>query len=246
MKMRLYSSAHPPATVHTRSAFNGVTRASSRRPMRGRHPALASFIEHTSSRASRSQALLPSPGMAERPLLSGSILLNQIKVCEERFGQPLVQEALRELSASEMEQLRGLLPVSWIRTEVAERVLDVVAKRSGRDADTLYREVVVTTVERQFRTVWRAILHFTTDNALVSRTPVIYSKTYNSGTLTSEIYAPGRSRLIVTGWPNNYGRQMHGLGLGIGTVLRLAGRKHVDVTHSLRQGGAEFQATWKP
>lgn len=184
--------------------------------------------------------------MIERPLLSGGILLNQIKVCTERFGQPVVDEAFGLLSPADREQLRSMLPVSWVRTELAEGVIESIAKRSGRDPEVLFREVVTTTVERQFRTVWRAILHFTTDSALVSRTPIIYSKTYNGGAMSSEVPAPGRARIVVTGWPSHHGRQMLGLAYGIATVLRLAGRKHVDITHSVRPGGAEFHATWKP
>ncbi len=184
--------------------------------------------------------------MIEKPLLSGGILLNQIKVCTERFGQPLVDEGFQALTADEREQLRALLPVSWVRTELAEAAIEAIAKRTGRDPEVLFREVVTTTVERQFRTVWRAILHFTTDSALVSRTPIIYAKTYNAGAMISEIPQTGRAKILVTGWPSHHGRQMLGLSLGIGTVLRLAGRKHVDVTHSVRPGGAEFHATWKP
>jgi len=183
--------------------------------------------------------------MTERPLLSGGILLNQLKVCVERFGQPLVDDALTRLNAAEREQLRAMLPVSWVRTELAEVVVNAIAERAGRDPEVLFKEVVTTTVERQFRTVWRAILHFTTDSALVSRTPLIYSKTYNAGSMTSEISQPGLARIRVGGWPNQHGRQMAGLGYGIGTVLRLAGRKQVDVTHSVRPGGADFVGTWK-
>lgn len=184
--------------------------------------------------------------MSERPLLSGGILINQIKVCVDRFGQPLVDDALTRLTAAEREQLRTMLSVSWVSTELAEAVINHVADRIGRNRDELFKDVVTTTVERQFKTVWRAILHFTTDSALVSRTPMIYSKTYNAGSMTSDISTPGTARVRVTGWPNNNGRQMLGLSYGIGTVLRVAGRKQVDVTHSVRPGGADFVATWKP
>lgn len=184
--------------------------------------------------------------MQERPLLSGGILINQLKVCVEHFGQPIVDEALLRLGDAERQQLRNMLPVSWVRTELAEATVNVIAERVGRDPDALFREVVTTTVERQFRTVWRAILHFTTDSALVSRTPIIYSKTYNGGSMTSEIPSPGIANIRVTGWPSHHDRQMLGLSYGIGTVLRLAGRKHVDVVHTVRSGGADFIGTWKP
>jgi len=183
--------------------------------------------------------------MPERPLLAGGILLNQLKVCGERFGQTIVDDVVRGLTQQERDVLTSLLPVSWVNTELAERVIDAVSARVGRDPDVLFREVVTTTVERQFKTVWRAILHFTSDSALVSRTPLIYSKTYNAGSLVSEIPAPGRVRAVVSGWPNDAPRQMLGLSYGIATVLRIAGRKHVDITYTPRPGGAEFHGTWK-
>lgn len=184
--------------------------------------------------------------MSGRPLLSGSILLNQIKLCAERFGQPVVDEAIGLLTDDERTQISGVLPVSWVRSELSEAFVDAVAQRAGRDPDVLFREVVTTAVERQFKTVWRAILHFTSDSALVARTPIIYAKTFNAGSMTSDIPAPGRARILVSGWPNDHGRQMLGLAYGIGTVLKLAGRKHVEVTHTVRPGGAEFFGSWKP
>lgn len=183
--------------------------------------------------------------MLGRPLLAGGILLNQMKVCSERFGQPVVDDVVNGLSQQERDVLTSLLPVSWVDTELSERLLDGVAVRTGRDSEVLFREVVSTTVERQFKTVWRAILHFTSDAALVSRTPLIYSKTYNAGTLVSEIPAPGRVRAVVSGWPNDAPRQMLGLSHGIATVLRIAGRKQVEITYTARPGGAEFHGTWK-
>lgn len=144
------------------------------------------------------------------------------------------------------EQLTTLTPMTWVDTEVAESIIYAVAARVGRDALVLHREIVRIGVERTFRTLWRAILRFTSDRALVSRTPLIYSKTFDRGELTSRIQSPGRAELELTGWPEVSEMQLNGLATGIETVLVVAGRKLVKVTHERRPDGAFIVGSWQP
>jgi hypothetical protein len=88
-------------------------------------------------------------------------------------------------------------------------------------------------------------LRVTTDSALISRTPIIYSKTYRRGELASKIVAPGRSELALRGWPGVSLIQVEGVRVGTETVLMLAGRREVKVSAVRHPQGADLKALWK-
>jgi hypothetical protein len=95
------------------------------------------------------------------------------------------------------------------------------------------------------KTVWRALLRLTTDNALITRTPVIFSRSYNRGRLTASIPVPGRGEITLDEWPDAPEWPLRATRIGVETVLRLAGRKDVRVVAERRPQGAFFLATWR-
>ena len=70
----------------------------------------------------------------------------------------------------------------------------------------------------------------TTDGALVSRTPVIFARSYNRGRLESRIVAPGRGEVKLHDWPNAPDWPLRGTRVGIEVGLSVAGRRNVQAT----------------
>jgi hypothetical protein len=89
------------------------------------------------------------------------------------------------------------------------------------------------------------LLRFTTDQAIVARTPVFYARSFNVGQLSTEMVQPGMARVRLTGWPDVPQLTTIGLMVGIETVLRVAGRADVKMGQHRTQHGAEFLATWR-
>jgi hypothetical protein len=54
---------------------------------------------------------------------------------------------------------------------ILEAMLLAVAEQTGRDAERLQSESVRVSADKTLRTVWRVLLRFTSDDAIVSRTP---------------------------------------------------------------------------
>ncbi|MET0595149.1 MAG: hypothetical protein ABW133_20785, partial [Polyangiaceae bacterium] len=99
--------------------------------------------------------------------------------------------------------------------------------------------------ERTFKTVWRVMLRFTTDAALIARTPVVYSLSRNIGKLTAKVVTPGKSVVTLTEWPGVSPRHVRTLGISIVTVVTLAGRKDATITSTPTPDGAVFQLSWR-
>ena len=179
------------------------------------------------------------------PKTSGALFIDQLDVLREVVGKDTVDGALRNLPPATRDELAQVLPMTWMRTQLAEDVFNAIADAAGRERFGLHAQIVRMGVERTLKTLWRLILRFTTDAALVQRTPLIYSKTFDRGELTSRIAAPGRSELTLEGWPDISEMQIRGLAMGIETVLKVAGRKDVRMTWDRTSEGAFFVASWR-
>lgn len=181
----------------------------------------------------------------ETPRISGAPLLDQLRVMQELAGAERMAAAIASLPPRNREEITQLMPVSWCSVESANAIVEAVAREIGRTPSAFQAEVVRIGVERTFNSVWRVILRFTTDDALVRRTPLIYSKTYDRGRFTADIVRPGRAELLLSEWIDPPKLDLEGLSTGIETVLRVAGRKDVKVNWERRPDGAFFAATWR-
>lgn len=179
------------------------------------------------------------------PQLSGAILLDQISVLRERYGQPQIDAAMAKLDPADRAELSNLLAMSWCRAELAMRFKNALANVVGVPPLELQRFVSSAGIERTVKGVWRFLLKQLWDDALMRRVPMIYSRTFNHGSLRAEEVTPQGTRLVLTGWPTIPEYDAHGLAFGMESILNVAGRKHVKV--SWKRQGAEvvFTASWQ-
>ena len=182
---------------------------------------------------------------ARRARVSGAIVLDERKVMEKLYGAHVVEKALASMPEAHRREIADALPVSWISLEASDAMIVALAKQLGRPLLEVHTEVVRKSVARTLHTLWRVLLHFTTDEALVRRTPLLYSKTCDLGELTSKIVAPGRAEIRLSGHPGATDLLLNGVLAGIGAVLEFAGRREVKITYDRTPAGALFVATWR-
>lgn len=192
--------------------------------------------------------ILADMGASREPRVSGAVMLDQMRVMEEMAGPEALAASLATLPAEHRSDFEHIMPVSWIDSRASNDLIAAVARQLGRAPEEFQVEVVRVGVERTLSTLWRIILRFTSDAALVKRTPLLYSKTYDVGELVSRIDRPGRAALELRGWPSPRVPNMDliGLSTGIETVLRCAGRGDAVVQWDTQPHGAVFAAEWSP
>jgi hypothetical protein len=88
-------------------------------------------------------------------------------------------------------------------------------------------------------------LRLTTDKALISRTPVIFGKSYDRGRLEADIPKPGHGEILLLDWPDVPPWPLRATRIGVQTVLSIAGRKDVRVECTRTAAGAHYIATWR-
>ena len=92
--------------------------------------------------------------------------------------------------------------MGWVPLPVVETAFTELAVEVGTNIAELHERVARRSIDVTIRKFWRILLKVTTDGALVSRTPVIFARSYNRGRLESRIVSPGRGEVKLLDWPN--------------------------------------------
>ena len=162
----------------------------------------------------------------------------------EVAGAERVARALGRLSPGDRERYVGMLPIGWIPIVLMEAAFGAIASELGRDLAGFHTEVARLSVARTMRTLWRLLLRFTGERALISRTPVFYARSYNRGRLVSDVPEPGRGEIDLLDWPDAPEWTLRAVSVGVITVLEISGRPGAAVTWERTPDGAHFRATW--
>lgn len=179
------------------------------------------------------------------PSVSGTLVIGLTDVARETLGSEVVSRGFAAAPAHARSLVESALPGHWVPLEAAELTFGALARSVNRDLPSLHTELARLSVERALKTFWRLLLRFTTDEALVSRTPLIFGKSYNRGTLVAKVTRPGRGEIRLLDWPDVPDWPIRGSAVGIETALRAAGRKEVRVEGQRSSTGALYIAEWR-
>jgi hypothetical protein len=185
------------------------------------------------------------PLAAPEPSAAGATIQGLRRALEEIVGVNVVASALKKLPVKVREDFDPVTPMTWVPLTSSNMVVEYIAAEACRNSDDLMDEAVRRTAEQMFRTSWRLLLRFTSDHALIARTPVLYSKWRNIGMLESNLLKPGRSEILLSAWPGVSERNVRTLAVSIETVLRLAGRRAVRIEYTRTADGARYLAFWR-
>jgi hypothetical protein len=181
---------------------------------------------------------------AAEPSLSGVNVMFVRELLLEKLGKEGLERLKAAMPADAREAYFGATSVDWVPVEY----VNLMNTRAAELLEMTVMEFTTTmarvSVERTLHTVWRILLRFTSDEAIVTRTPVFFARSFNVGKLATQIQGPGMARIRLTEWPDAPQLTLVGIQMGIETVLRVAGRKQVRVNLHRTADGAEFLATW--
>lgn len=192
------------------------------------------------------EELEPSAPQTDVPCMSGALVMEQRRIMRELCGAERFDTAVaQQFSRALQREYAEITPVSWPRIELAERAMQLGGALLGRDPIELQEQVGRIAHERTLTTLWRLLLRFTTDDALISRTPRIYKRALNRGEFVPRVVAPGRAEVKVIGFPDIPRFSVRGIRIGMESVLRLSGREDVKVAITSGSEGPVFIATWR-
>jgi len=155
----------------------------------------------------------------------GALLLEQRKVMLKIAGEDVFRSVVAGLPEELRTEYEGISMLSWCRHSTATEVTVRVGQALGRRPEAFQAEVVRAGVERTMAGPWRILLRLASDEALVKRTALIYSKTCDRGRLKAEPLGPGHVQLTLSEWPDVPDLAIIALAAGVEAVLHSVGRK---------------------
>jgi hypothetical protein len=164
---------------------------------------------------------------------------------EQTLGFEVVTRALASVPESVRLAYAEPSPMSWVPYDAVVTCHSAIAREAGTTMEEMLERAVPLAVERAFRTVWRVLLRFTTDAALIARTPLLYTRTRSKGTMSARVIEPGRAVAELVGWPAMPPRDVRAIALSIETLLRLAHRRDVRVDGAVTADGARYVIHWR-
>ena len=183
--------------------------------------------------------------MADEPRFTGTMVEQHLGFLRQAHGPAVVEAALGSLVEADRMELEGALPVSWVRVSALARFYDALAEALGSSVEQVHGVTVDHCTRTTYGTLWRVLLRITTDKAILTRAPIIYRKTYDTGRLSATIDRPGHAVCEITEWAGMPSLVLRGLRIGIANVLVAAGRKRVSSEGAVTPEGARFELTWE-
>lgn len=187
--------------------------------------------------------------MVVEPSISGISIIHSREALEELAGREIVERALLQLAEADRAEYLAVTPSGWLPVRIADEVQRAVALEAGVGVGgfaEFVRAFSHRSVARMVGTVWKIVLQFTSDRALIERTPELHAQTYNVGRLSAVVDSPGHGRVTLEEWPGVSDEQMIGIAAGIEAVLQEAGRKGVEVRWTRTGEGVQYALTWTP
>ena len=136
--------------------------------------------------------------------------------------------------------------LSWPRVRVAEAVFEAASGVLDRLPADIHTEVSRRAIEHTLTKLWRFVLRLASDEALITRTPLLYKRGFQRGRLEARVTAPGSAEVQVHDWQDMPEFSVRGLRIAIETVMSLAGRKNVRLKYQRTEHGPMFVVTWAP
>ena len=183
--------------------------------------------------------------MEEPPRLSGQSARDIRWALEQTLGADVVARALATLPEATRQEYAEASPLSWVPYATVVAAHAAIAAEAGTTMEAMLESAVPMAVERAFKTVWRILLRFPSDEALIARTPLLYSKSRSKGSMTAHVRSPGVAVAEVCGWPAMPPRDIRALALSIETLVRLAGRADVRARGEATADGARYDIRWR-
>ncbi len=184
----------------------------------------------------------PPSGGAQH--LSGIAVLSARRVLEDLVGVESVSRGLASVSESARNDYEAASPISWVLHESVIEVHEAIAREAGEDIEQLALTVTEMSVDRLFGSVWRIFLRFVSDETIISRTPLMYSRTRSLGSMSARIVSPGIAEAEISGWPTIPDRDIAIHRVAIQRFLALAGRR-ATVRAERTPSGARYRVQWR-
>jgi hypothetical protein len=178
------------------------------------------------------------------PRFSGALASQQIAYVRRAYGASTVDRAIAALAPEDRDEISAAAPAAWIRVDAFERFHVSLANVLGRPVEQTHPEISKNGGKSTFQSLWRVLLRIGGASFIMSRAPVVYAKTYDTGVIESRDIGESGGSFVLIGWPDVPEFVLRGLRAGMSSALEAVGRTGVELTSHRNTEGATFRARW--
>jgi hypothetical protein len=179
-----------------------------------------------------------------RVKVAGVEVMSFREALEALEGAEAVRRAIARLSPAARTWLDELTPMSWAPADLLTDLSDAVARGTHENRDVVLERAARASADRNLRVFFRAFLNGHTDEALLARAPVIFSRLRDTGHVAARLLGERDAELRLTGWPSMDPRQILLVAVCFETLFALAGRRGPLCHWEATDDGALFRLTW--
>ncbi len=154
----------------------------------------------------------------------GMLVLSQRRLIERKLGHEAVQAGLRELTEAERVEYDNATILSWVPQNAVRTFTRAAAESAGMDPSTLVHDVVRESVEFVCRGPWKVMLKLTSDEALLRRSAMLFSRSFDQGELRISRISANQYRMAVSNWPEAEELDFISLEAGVRAILGVVQR----------------------
>jgi hypothetical protein len=188
--------------------------------------------------------LLSAPMSTDEANISCATVVSQLKATESILGALGYQRFLDSLAAADRDAIASLTAVGWVPISLSHRLVEAGAAVASKPYVEFHDMVIRSTLQTNYKTIWRALMAFTSDEALVARASSMVHRVYDRGEVTAAMLGGGKAVVNVKQWPAMPDRAFFGLRVAIETVMELSRRKGTTVVGHRTADGARYDVAW--
>ena len=137
----------------------------------------------------------------EEAMVFGGLVKQHQAVIARMIGPSALEDALATLFADQREELQDASTLSWCRQATLGALHLSCANISNLDVDKFVSDVVKGSMKETFRGIWKILFMVSSDEAIVRRSGLLYSKSVSRGKLVAEVTGEGKALVRLLDYP---------------------------------------------
>lgn len=170
-------------------------------------------------------------------------------VLRARLGDDAFGRVLASLPPADRRRYDELDAMDWLPLRITEAVIVASAGALRMEPELFLHDVVLEASRVAIHRLYKIAVRLASDALLVDRAPFLYEKIRNVGVLRAQLVPSADASLreaqaVLEEWPGLSRFQALAIAASLEAWLVVAGKQRVQITTSLRSGGATFRLAW--
>ena len=176
----------------------------------------------------------------------GGVVRNHQKVIARMIGPAALEQALAKIEPELREELQNASMLSWCTQRALSALHERCSDIANIELDRFVTDVVKGSMKLTFGGVWKILFKVTSDEAIVRRAGILYSRSTTRGRLIAEITGKGRALIRLVDYPDIPHISVVATAASIEAALSVSERTQPRVAWKRVGNEIHYDVRWRP